>query len=501
MNDNTNTTQGNSTVPEFSATPDAGNDASGKSKSEKSSINKNEAMLAEGSFPQLLVKLCIPTVVVILVMIIYNMADTYFIGQTGDPNKIAAISLSMPFFTILSGVATLFGNGGCTSISMALGRKDHTKIKSFCSICCYSALAVGIAFMLIVLFAIHPIATMLGADENTMEYTCQYLMIFSLGAPFVMFNQTYNCVVRADGAASQSMVSNLLGTVSNIVLDALFIMVFHWDVAGAALATVIGNMLTSIYLVYYLWKKQPAFRPYPKYFTFRKEYFLPVVTLGLPMCCSTMLNSVSHMISNRMMIGYGSVALSAQSVAGKLSMVITMLLMAICMGIQPAISYNYGRGDLKRMYGIIRQTGIFTVVLGFVLSTGCYIARTPIISAFIDNAEVIEYGQIMVLASICTGPFYGIYQLCQTFMQSTGQATYATFTALLDKGLFFLPILFIMNHAFQMYGIAFSAAVTLAFSLVVAVTLALKWNKTIKETEKNTGQNTEGAKVEQHAAI
>ena len=205
-----------------------------------------------------------------------------------------------------------------------------------------------------------------------------------------------------------------------------------------------------------------------------------------------MLNSISHMISNRMMIGYGSVALSAQSVAGKLAMVITMLLMAICMGLQPAISYNYGRGDLKRMYSIIRNTGVFTVVLGFVLSAGCYVARTPIISAFIDNAEVIEYGQIMVLASICTGPFYGLYQLCQTFMQATGQAAYATFTALLDKGLFYLPILFLMNHAFQMYGIAFSTAVTLIFALTVGAFLALRWNKTIKETERNARQNTAG---------
>lgn len=445
-------------------------------------------MLAEGSYPQLLLKLCLPTVVVILVMIVYNMADTYFIGQTGDPNKIAAISLSMPFFTILSGISTLFGNGGCTSISMALGRKDYEKIQAFCSICAYSAITVGIVFLVIVNFAIHPIATMLGADADTMEFTCQYLQIFSLAAPFVVFNQTYGSVIRADGAATHSMMSNILGTVSNIFLDALFILVFHWDVAGAALATVIGNVLTTIYLVYYLWKKQPAFRPYPKYFTFKKDYFLPVVTLGLPMCCSTMLNSISHMISNRLMIGYGSVALSAQSVAGKLSMVITMLLMAICMGIQPAISYNYGSNNLKRMYAIIRNTGIFTVVLGFVLSAFCYIARTPIISAFIDNEEVIEYGQIMVLASICTGPIYGIYQLCQTFMQATGQAAYATFTAMLDKGIFFLPILFLMNHAFHMYGIAFSAAVTLVFALAVGGFLALRWNKQIKEAAQKQAQ-------------
>lgn len=453
-----------------------------KKSERKQAISKNETTLAEGSYAQLVAQLCIPTVVVMLVMVVYNMADTYFIGQTGDPNKIAAISLSMPFFTILSGISTLFGNGGCTSISMALGRKDYDNIRSFCSICCYSALTVGIVFLLVVTFAVHPIAGMLGADADTMDFTCQYLRIFSLGAPFVMFNQTFGAVIRADGAASQAMLSNLIGTVSNIILDALFILVFHWDVAGAALATVIGNLLTTVYLVYYLWKKQPAFRPYPKYFTFQKDIFLPVVTLGLPMCCSTLLNSISHMIANRMMIGYGSVALSAQSVAGKLSMIITMLLMAVCMGLQPAISYNYGRNNLKRMYSIIRNTGIFTMILGFILCAGCYAARTPIISAFIDNAEVIEYGQIMVLASICTGPFFGLYQLCQTFMQATGQAAYATFTALLDKGLFYLPILFIMNHAFQMYGIAFSGAVTLILALAVGGFLALKWNKTIKES-------------------
>ena len=441
---------------------------------------KGEQILAEASFPQLVMNLCVPSVVIMLVMILYNMADTYFIGQTGDPNKIAAISLAMPFFTIMSGISTLFGNGGTTSVSIALGRKDYENIKSYCSFCAFSGLFLGIIFMIIVEIAVNPIATMLGADADTMEFTCQYLRIFALGAPFVMFNQSFASIMRADGSASKAMFSNLIGTVSNIILDALFIMVFHWDVAGAAIATVIGNMLSTLYIVWYVHKHQPHFQPHLKNFTLKKEIILPIVSLGLPMSCSTLLNSISHMIANRLMIGYGSVAMSAQSVAGKLSMVITMLLLGIAMGLQPAISYNYGSNNLKRMYQIIRQTCIFMLSLGTVLCVICYFARTPIISSFIDNAQVIEYGQIMVLAAICTGPFFGIYQLCQTFMQATGKASYATFSALLDKGLIYLPVMLIMNHFWGMYGIAFSAAVTLLLALGVTVTLTLKWNKQIK---------------------
>lgn len=446
-------------------------------------MERNQKMLAEGSYGQLLLNLCLPTVVVMLVMIIYNMADTFFIGQTGNPDMMAAISLAMPLFTILSGLGTLFGNGGCTCLSLALGRGESDKAKAYTSFCFYGALVIGLLFTLFVFTCAKPLAYMLGADADTIGYTVQYLRTLSLGGPLVLFSQTFGSCIRCDGSAAKGMVCNLLGTVSNIILDALFIMVFHWDVTGAALATVIGNGISCVYLLFYIRNKKDFFSINIRDLKIKKDICLPVMTLGLPMCFSTVLNSFSHMISNRMLISYGSEAMAAQGVAGKFGMIITMLAMGICMGLQPAISFNFGRKNYKRMSSIIRNTGIFTVTLGTLLSTLIFIFRDTLVTLFINNEAVIAYGQVMVLGAVIVGPFYGLYQLCQVFLQSTGKATYATFVALLDKGLVYLPVLFVMTYLFGLYGIAFTASVTLAFSLVAGAICSFRWNRQIYRQE------------------
>ncbi len=442
-------------------------------------MTQNEQLLEKGTFSRLFLHLCVPTILIMLVMVLYNMADTFFIGQTGDPAKIAALSLCAPLFSILSGLGTLFGSGGCTFLSLAFGRKETDKIKSCTSFCCYASLFLGLLFSALLLAFPDTICKALGADTATLSYASAYLRIIGLGAPFLIFNNVFANLIRADGSAVQSMAANLLGTVANILLDALFILVFSWDVAGAALATVLGNLISDGYLLYYVIKRQKAFSLSPRLFTLKKEISLSVLSLGIPLACSTILMSVSNVIANRMMASYGSTALAAQGVAGKIGMLISMLAMGICMGMQPAISYNFGRGNLARMNRLLRNMAVFNVVLGSILAILGFLFRDALISFFIENETVLSYSRIMLLASLATGPFYGLYQLCQTFLLSTGKASYATFAALLDKGLCYLPILFVMRHFFGMYGIAFTPAVTLGFSLAAGAGLSFSWRRTI----------------------
>ena len=209
------------------------------------------------------------------------------------------------------------------------------------------------------------------------------------------------------------------------------------------------------------------------------------MSLGVPMACSTLLMSFSNVIANRMIVGYGAVALAAQGVSSKIGMLISMLAMGICMGLQPAISFSYGRGNTNRLHKILRNTGILTVIVGTVLSILGMLFRDYLIAIFIQNDEVIAYGQVMIFAGLVTGPFYGLYQLCQSFLQATEKASYATLTAFLDKGIFYLPILFLMEHFFGLYGIVFTGAVTLLFSLVTGAVLSFRWNRQI--LGKSTG--------------
>ncbi len=446
-------------------------------------MDQNREMFTKASYPVLLLHLCAPAIVIMLVMVVYNMADTYFIGQTGDASKIAAVSLCGPVFTILSGLGTLLGSGGCTAISLAYGKKNLEKSRKYSSFCCYGALAVGVSFSIIVLPFQKPLVNLLGADQTTMPDMLDYLRILALGSPAVMFCNVFANVIRADGSARESMIANCLGTVVNILLDALFILAFSWDVAGAALATVIGNCVSSGYLLHYIIKKKPMFSLHPSDFCMNKDISLKVLSLGLPMAFSTLLMSFSHMLSNRMVVDYGSVALAAQGVSGKIGMPITMIAMGICMGMQPAVSFLYGAGNLKRMKQVLFNTSIFTIAVGSILTAICFFARDALVAAFIQDEEVISYGQIMVFASIATGPIYGLYQVCQTFLQSTGKASYATFVAILDKGLFFIPALFILRELFGLYGIVFAGTVTVLFSLAMGAMLSFIWHRKINKDE------------------
>jgi len=445
-------------------------------------MNRSEENLKSGSFFKLMINLSLPAVVLILIMIIYNVADTFFIGQTGDPNKISAISLSMPIFTILSGIGTLFGNGGSTAISIALGEGNREKIKKITTFCFSGTVSIGILYFLGVFFFTEPLANILGADDSTRSLTITYLRTFSFASPFVLLTSGFGAMLRSDGDGASAMIPSLVGTTSNIVFDAFFIMVLGLDVFGAALATVLGNVFSTVLLCIFIIKKKKFLIPSLSSFTLSKEISVPVLTLGLPMMISTVLGSIANTIQNRLMISYGSTALAAQSVAGKVGMTITMLILGFCMGMQPAISYNYGAKDYKRMYKVVRETGIFTIFLGLFLTIVSFIFKDSIVSAFIDHEEVIAMGQVFVFAAVLVGPVYGIYQMSQTFMQATEKVSYAIVASTLDKFVVYLPVLYVMNKFFGVYGIAYAHAVTMIFTLAITLILALKWSRAIKNS-------------------
>ena len=212
----------------------------------------NEEMLRSGSYKTLAVKLCVPAVLIMLVMVIYHMADVFFIGQTGDANKVAAVSLASPMFSILSGLGVLLGNGGCTAMSLALGKGDYGKIKKISAFCVWGAIAIGVVFAAVVLPLMGPVCRMLGADAATEKFTTEYLQVIAVGAPIIMLTNVVPALIRADGSTTDSMIGNMIGTVLNIALDPLLITTFDLGVRGAAIATVAANAVSLCYFAYFL---------------------------------------------------------------------------------------------------------------------------------------------------------------------------------------------------------------------------------------------------------
>ena len=436
-------------------------------------MSKNEKLLREGTFVQLLLNLCVPAVVVMVVTVLYNMADVFFIGKLKDAYMIAAVGLAGPVFSTLSGLGTLFGSGGCTVISLALGKGDHVRVRQVSALCFYGSILLGVLFAVVVLLFLEPVCRLLGADETTIGYTMDYLRVIMLFAPVIIFSHVFLNLIRADGAAKESMIANVLGTAINIVLDPLFILVFHWDVTGAALATGLGNCTNAVYLLWYMYRNRTLYsvklvdaRP-------RRAVLFPVVSLGLPMAFSTILMSFSHVLSNNLLVSYDAIALAAQGVASKVGMMNSMIALGTCMGMQPAISYNYAAKNKERTVYILKRTCLTVVIIGTVISLASFLFRDALIAAFIDDEAVVSIGRVALLASVAVGPFYGIYQMATTYFQSTGRAGYATVCSLLNKGIIYIPLLYILNAVFHMYGILFTGAVTDVLSLAVAVALVV----------------------------
>ena len=441
---------------------------------------KNETLLREGSVGQLLLKLSLPVILIMMVTVLYNMADVFFIGRCGDRFQLAAISLAGPVFSAISAFNTLIGFGGCTACSIALGEGREDRVRTYSAFVLYASLFLGLMLTALILGGMKLLLSLLGTNGETAVYTAEYLRILALGAPFLVMSGALGNTVRADGEVKSAMLASLTGTVLNIVLDPLFIAVFRWGCSGAALATVIGNIV-SLSLLLRAVSRKKAFSLSLRDFTLRKDVSLRVLGLGLPMAASTLLMSFSSTVSNRLTVSYGNVAVAARSVAGKSAMLIPMIVMGICMGVQPAISYVYGCRDLKRLRRIVLGVGAVCVAVAALMSAAFFLFRESFVAAFSPDPEIISLGKTMMLGTLLAVPVDGVYHMCSTYLQATGKVGYATLCSLMQKGLVFLPVLLLMERGFGLDGIIFSNAVTTLLSTAIALLLCRRWSRQIAD--------------------
>ena len=441
---------------------------------------KNETLLREGSVGQLLLKLSLPVILIMMVTVLYNMADVFFIGRCGDRFQLAAIYLAGPVFSAISAFNTLIGFGGCTACSIALGEGREDRVRTYSAFVLYASLLLGLMLTALILGGMKLLLSLLGTNGETGVYTAEYLRILALGAPFLVTSGALGNTVRADGEVKSAMLASLTGTVLNIVLDPLFIAVFRWGCSGAALATVIGNIV-SLSLLLRAVSRKKAFSLSLRDFTLRKDVSLRVLGLGLPMAASTLLMSFSSTVSNRLTVSYGNVAVAARSVAGKSAMLIPMIVMGISMGVQPAISYVYGCRDRKRLRRIVLGVGAVCVAVGALMSAAFFLFRESFVAAFSPDPEIISLGKTMMLGTLLAVPAEGVYHMCSTYLQATGKVGYATLCSLMQKGLVFLPVLLLMERGFGLDGIIFSTAVTTLLSTAIALLLCRRWSRQIAD--------------------
>lgn len=433
----------------------------------------NKELFENAPVGKAVAKMAIPTIITMLVVVIYNMADTFFIGQTGDAMQVAAVSLATPVFMVFMALGNLFGIGGSSAISRALGAKNMERAKKISAFCCYGSLGLGVVILILYLCGMNGILRMIGATDNTIGYARDYLTIIAVGGPFIMFGTAFGNILRGEGAAKESMIGNMIGTVTNIVLDPILILGLGMGVSGAAIATIIGNMAAGAFYLMFFLRKKSILSISPKYAAIGDGILIDVIKIGIPASLNNILMSAANIVLNNALIQYGDKPVAAMGVALKTNMLVVLLQIGLCAGIQPLIGYNYGARNYKRLNKIFTFTGMCAVIMGTVLTVVIFFTKTFLIQAFINDAEVIAIGTQMVVALQLSGPVIGLLFLSINTIQGMGKAIPSLILTICRQGIMFIPMIYILNALFKMDGVIYAQPVADYGSIVLGILICL----------------------------
>lgn len=435
------------------------------------------------------ISLVVPTVISQLITVIYNMADTFFIGQVGDPNQVAAVSLCMPLFILLTGVANLFGIGGSSLISRCLGAGDREKAKKTAAFCIWTASAAsllyGIALMIFKSFALPAV----GADAETCDFCYAYVFwTVTVGAVPTVLNALFAHLVRSEGYSRQASFGMALGGVLNIILDPIFISAFGLEIAGAAMATMLSNLAATTYFIILISgkRKNSVITLNPKYYSLKLRIPREVLLVGLPSCIMNITGVFSNIVMNKLMASYCNEAVAGIGIAKKVDLMCYAIATGMSQGVLPLIGYNYSAGNYKRMMSAVKTAFIFSLTAALAGTAFLLTCAQPIVRAFIDDPLTVEYGQRFQRIICITGPCVSVTMMIITLFQSVGIKVRPLVLSLLRKGGLDIPIMFLMNSLLGVNGIVWATPIADFSAMLAAIALFIPFWKKMKAKQPDS---------------
>ena len=440
---------------------------------------KKEFLFEQMPISGAVIKLAVPTILSSLVMVIYNMADTYFVGMLNNPVQNAAVTLAAPVLLAFNAINNLFGVGSSSMMSRALGRKDYDTVSSSSAFGFYCALASGVLFSLICTILRNPLLSLLGANSETSEATAAYLLwTVSFGAAPAILNVVMAYMVRAQGNSLHASLGTMSGCLLNIILDPIFILPWGLDMgaSGAGLATLLSNCFACGY--FFVWmaihRKNSYICIRPRAFRFRRDIVFGGCGVGIPASIQNLLNVTGMTILNNFTAGFGADAVAAMGIAQKINTIPFSIALGLSQGIMPLISYNYASENYQRM----KQTLLFSakIALGFVLCVTIFyfFGAAFLVGLFMDNSEIVAYGA-RFLRGFCFGlPFLFLDFLAVGVFQAVGMGRYALVFAILRKIVLEIPAIYLLNALFPLYGLAYSQLVAEVILSIAAVFVLLR---------------------------
>ena len=407
--------------------------------------DKTTEIFKNAPVPKPVLNNAIPSIISMIMVLAYNLADTFFIGQTKDAYMVAAVSVATPAFLIFMAIGMLFGIGGTSLISRMLGQGNNEKAKNISSFCFWTGLVTGVISMFLIWVLNKPICLLVGASDETMAYTSEYLSILAVSIPFLIISNMFSNIIRSEGYAQKAMVGMIIGNVANIVLDPVMILLFKWNIAGAAIATTIGNILASIYYIMHLVSKNSLLSIHLKDYKAGNHIASGVLSIGVPASFNSILMSTSNIIINNFMKVYGDMAVAGLGVAMKVNMIVVMLLIGLGTGIQPLLGYCFGAKNKQRYMAVLKFSLCLALAMSIVMTIICYFGAAPLVTAFLENKDAFSFGFTFSRIYIISGPVLGILFVMINAIQSTGAALPSLILSVSRQGLLFIPILLVLN--------------------------------------------------------
>ena len=448
-------------------------------------VNPKTELFESKPIPKAVMELSIPMVVTSLVMVIYNLADTFFVGMLNDPIQNAAVTLAYPVMLAFNAVNNLFGVGTSSMMSRSLGRGDYEMVRTSSAFGFYGAVFSGMAFALLCTVFKTPLMHLLGADATTWQATANYMLwTVSCGAMPAILNVVQAQMVRAEGASFHASIGTMSGCLLNIVLDPIFILPWglNMGAAGAGLATFLSNCFACGYFfVLARVKRGKTFvcLDIRKLKNLSREVVFGILGVGVPASIQNLLNVTGSTILNNFTAVYGASAVAAMGVSHKINMLPLQICLGFSQGIMPLVSYNYASGNRKRMKdSILFAMGIIVPAM-MAVTVGYWCFAPGLIRLFMENPEIVAYGTSF-LRALCLGMTF----LCIDFMAvgvfaSLGRGKNSLIFAILRKVVLEIPLLFILNALWPLYGLAYAQFLT---EVVLAAAAMVMLVKIFKET-------------------
>lgn len=457
----------------------------------------NTKLFSETPVRKAVLSLVVPTVISQLITVVYNMADTFFIGQLGDPNQVAAASLSLPIFLFTTGIANLFGIGGASLISRYLGIGDGEKARRASAFSIWTAAAVSFAYGMVMLAFRSAILSAVGADADTYGLCCKYVFwTLTVGAVPTVLNAALAHLVRAEGFSAQASFGVALGGMLNILLDPIFIFAFGLEIEGAAIATMLSNLIALLYFIGFILAKGDRLHLTLDIRAYSVGGGIPseVLLVGLPSAIMNLMGIFSNIMLNKLLVGYCNEAVAGVGIAKKIDMLSFAIANGLSQGVVPLIGFNYAAKNYDRLRSALRFTLLLSLAVTTLGAIFLFTCAGPLVRSFISDAETVKYGSTFQRIMCITGPCTAVSTVIIAIFQSVGHKGKPLVLSMLRKGGLDVPFMFLLNGWIGINGIAWATPIADCGAMLTGLILFVPfWKRLTLAQEKELEDRRAGS--------